>query len=100
MLSSGFLYYVSVTGITGERNSLPNDIRDNIAWLKEHTQLPICVGFGIAKPEHVKMLAPVADGLIVGSAIVRLMEQAADDRNEVAQKIETLVERLMSATSG
>ena len=69
--STGFLYYVSVTGITGERTALPPEIVDNVAQLREKTQLPICIGFGISRPEHVRLLAPVADGLIVGSAIVR-----------------------------
>ena len=69
--STGFLYYVSVTGITGERTSLPADLVDNVRWLRGQTELPICIGFGISTPEHVRMLAPVCDGLIVGSAIVR-----------------------------
>ncbi len=75
--SSGFLYYVSVTGITGERTDLPPGISDNVAWLREQTPLPICIGFGVSRPEHVKLLSPVADGVIVGSAIVRRVSQAA-----------------------
>ena len=69
--STGFLYYVSVTGITGERSELPQSLIDNVGWMRQQTSLPICIGFGISQPEHVKKLAPVADGLIVGSAIVR-----------------------------
>jgi tryptophan synthase alpha chain len=76
--SSGFLYYVSVTGITGERTELPASLIDNVRWLKQNSDLPICIGFGISQPEHVKLLAPVADGLIVGSAIVRRIAAAAD----------------------
>ena len=49
---------------------------DNVGWLREQTTLPICIGFGISTPEHVKQLAPVADGLIVGSAIVRRIAEA------------------------
>jgi len=75
--TTGFIYYVSVTGITGERTSLPTAILDNVAWLREQTPLPICIGFGISRPEHVRMLAPVADGIIVGSAIVRRVAEAA-----------------------
>lgn len=75
--STGFLYYVSVTGITGERTELPPSLIDNVAWLRTQTDLPICIGFGISRPEHVKLLAPVADGLIVGSAIVRRVAEAA-----------------------
>ncbi len=76
--SSGFLYYVSVAGITGERTEFPPDLVDNLAWLRSQTNLPICVGFGISAPAQVRALAPYADGLIVGSAIVRRVEQAAD----------------------
>ena len=76
--TTGFIYYVSVTGITGERKDLPPEILDNVAWLRRQTPLPICIGFGISRPEHVRMLAPVADGLIVGSAIVRHMAEASE----------------------
>ena len=69
---------MSVAGITGERTTLPPEIVDNVAWLRSQTPLPICIGFGISRPEHVRMLAPVADGLIVGSAIVRRIAEAAD----------------------
>jgi tryptophan synthase alpha chain len=74
--STGFLYYVSVTGITGERAELPPTLVDNVGWLRTQTDLPICIGFGISQPAHVKLLAPVADGLIVGSAIVRRVAEA------------------------
>ena len=76
--SSGFIYYVSVAGITGERTELPPELIDNVSWLRTQTPLPICIGFGISTPEHVRRLAPAADGLIVGSAIVRRL--AAADR--------------------
>ena len=69
--TTGFIYYVSVAGITGERRSLPPELAENVAWLRTQTDLPICIGFGISTPEHIRELAPVADGLIVGSALVR-----------------------------
>ena len=75
--STGFLYYVSVTGITGERTALPQSLVDNVGWLREKTPLPICIGFGISTPDHVRQLAPVADGLIVGSAVVRRIAAAS-----------------------
>ena len=77
--STGFLYYVSVVGITGERTSLPPELVDNVSWLRSQTDLPICIGFGINQPEHVKLLSPVSDGLIVGSAIVRRIAKASTD---------------------
>lgn len=74
--TTGFIYYVSVTGITGERTELPPKLLEDVAALRQRTPLPICIGFGISQSEHVRMLAPVADGLIVGSAIVRRIAQA------------------------
>ncbi len=76
-LSTGFLYCVSVTGITGERDRLPDEVLGLITWLRRETDLPLCVGFGISRPEHVRLLREVADGVIVGSALVRRLEQAA-----------------------
>jgi tryptophan synthase alpha chain len=75
-LSTGFLYYVSVTGITGERDRLPESLLRELAWLRGQTDLPICVGFGISKPEQARLLREVADGIIVGSAFVRRLEEA------------------------
>ena len=96
--SSGFLYYVSVTGITGERTQLPPELLDNVGWLRTQTRLPICIGFGISQPEHVRLLAPVADGLIVGSAIVRRVAQAATrPRAEVAREVGEYVKSLQEA---
>lgn len=80
--TTGFIYYVSVTGITGERTELPPDLADNLKWLRSVTDLPICVGFGISKLEHVEALKPVADGLIVGSAIVRRIAAATNEQAE------------------
>src|SRR5438105_10385699 len=66
-LCSGFVYYLSITGITGERNQLPADLESNIRNLNSLTDRPICVGFGISTARHVAQLNGVADGAIVGS---------------------------------
>jgi tryptophan synthase alpha chain len=96
--STGFLYYVSVTGITGERRELPADIVENVQWLRQQTELPICIGFGISRPEHVRLLAPVADGLIVGSAFVRrLAEVERRPRAEVQAEVGRFAEELLAA---
>ncbi len=96
--STGFLYYVSVTGITGERTELPPELADNVSWLREQTDLPICIGFGISRPEHVKMLAPAADGLIVGSAIVRRIASVQDrSREEVVAGVGRYAAELLGA---
>jgi tryptophan synthase alpha chain len=99
--STGFIYYVSVTGITGERTQLPRDLIDNVTWLRGQTDLPICIGFGISQPEHVKLLAPVADGLIVGSAIVRRIASATDrPRDETLRDVGDYVAGLLAAFPG
>lgn len=96
--SSGFIYYVSVTGITGERTELPKDLLENVAWLRTQTKLPICIGFGISQPEHVRLLAPVADGLIVGSAVVRrLAEATGDRRQQVLSDVGSYLKELLAA---
>jgi tryptophan synthase alpha chain len=96
--STGFLYYVSVAGITGERTKLPPELIDNVGWLRTQTDLPICIGFGISAPEHIKLLAPVADGLIVGSAIVRRIATAAEKpRDQVLREVGEYVAELLSA---
>lgn len=96
--STGFLYYVSVTGITGERTELPAELIDNVAWLREQTDLPVCIGFGVSQPEHVRRLAPVADGVIVGSAIVRRIGQAVEKpREEVLREVGEYVDGLLAA---
>jgi len=67
-------------------NTLPQSLVDNVGWLREQTALPICIGFGISTAEHVKHLAPVADGLIVGSAVVRRIAEASTKSREVVLK--------------
>ena len=72
--TDGFLYYVSVTGITGARTELPSDLRNGLMTVKGLTKKPVAVGFGISRPDQVEMLSKVADGIIVGSAIVKIVE--------------------------
>jgi tryptophan synthase alpha chain len=96
--TTGFLYYVSVAGITGERQALPAELADDVAWLRAQTALPVCVGFGISTPEQVRALAPVADGLIVGSALVRRLAAAeARPRDQVVREIGEFVGELAAA---
>lgn len=94
--SSGFLYYVSVTGITGERTELPANLVENVEWLRGQTDLPICIGFGIGSAETAAKLAPVADGLIVGSAIMRRVAAAAS-REEAVSEVSSFVQQLRRA---
>ena len=96
--STGFLYYVSVVGITGERTQLPPELVENVSWLRSQTDLPICIGFGINKPEHVKLLGPVSDGLIVGSAIVKRIASAQEaGRDETLKSVGDYAGELLAA---
>jgi tryptophan synthase alpha chain len=96
--SSGFLYYVSVTGITGERTQLPPDLLDNVAWMRTQTELPICIGFGVSTPEQVKLMTSVADGVIVGSAIVRkVVDAGKKSRDELVREVGSYVAELAAA---
>lgn len=100
-VSTGFIYFVSITGITGERTTIPESVLDQVAWLKTQTKLPICIGFGISRPEHIRMLAPVADGVIVGSAIVRrIAEGASKPAEETVREIGDYVATLIEALNG
>jgi tryptophan synthase alpha chain len=69
--ATGFIYLVSVTGITGVRSDLPPDLADFVARVRRHTNLPLAVGFGIATGEQAAAVARIADGVIVGSALVK-----------------------------
>lgn len=72
--SRGFVYLVSVTGVTGARSFLPSDIKDFISRVRNVTDKPLCVGFGISTPEQASQVGSLADGVIVGSRIVQLLE--------------------------
>ena len=69
--AKGFIYLVSVTGVTGERREVSNDLGELIARVRAHTSAPVCVGFGIGTPEQAKQVGQLADGVIVGSACVK-----------------------------
>ncbi len=71
--AKGFIYLVSVTGVTGERLEVSNDLGDLIQRVREHTSAPVCVGFGISTPEQAKGVGKMAEGVIVGSACVKMI---------------------------
>jgi len=87
-MCSGFVYYLSVSGITGAREDLSPDLAENVRQLRQLTDRPVCVGFGISKPKHLTALTGIADGAIVGSAIVkRMTEMAPASPAAIAQAI-------------
>jgi tryptophan synthase alpha chain len=77
--ASGFIYCVSVTGVTGARAHLPPDLPAFLARVRHHTGLPLAVGFGISRPEHLRSLHGLADAAVVGSAIIDVIEEAPPD---------------------
>jgi len=94
--STGFLYVVSVTGNTGERSELPPQLLENVGWLREQTDLPICIGFGISGPEQARQLAPAADGLIVGSAFMRRVHAEAGNRARMLASVSDFAAELLA----
>ena len=76
--SSGFVYCVTVTGITGARKDMPPGMKELLDQVRRHTRLPIAAGFGISRREHMKSLRGTADAAVVGSAIVAEIERGAD----------------------
>ena len=87
--SSGFLYYVSVAGVTGSKVPVKQVVADEISRIKKYTDLPICVGFGIKSPEDAKSISLSADGVVVGSAIIETVQKGASER-EVSDFISSL----------
>jgi len=74
-VAKGFIYYVSLTGVTGARKNLAEDIKKNIMIIKKYTKKPVCVGFGVSTNRQVAELRKIADGVIVGSAVVRKIKE-------------------------
>jgi tryptophan synthase alpha chain len=75
---SGFVYLISRLGVTGARDDVPDELPDTIARLRRATTLPICVGFGISNASQAKRIGALADGIVVGSAIVKAAGQSID----------------------
>ncbi len=82
--TSGFVYYVSITGITGSAAPDVSKVSDNVARIKGHTNLPVAVGFGIRTPEQANAIASVADGAVVGSALVDVIGETAKNSDKPA----------------
>jgi len=95
--ASGFIYFVSVTGVTGARNSLDSTLGTYITRVKQHTDLPIGIGFGISRPEQVREVAACADAVIVGSAIIKVIDENRGKTDMIA-KVGDFVRKLKNAT--
>jgi tryptophan synthase alpha chain len=95
--TGGFLYYVSLTGITGAKLADIDDVRENVARIRRVAGVPVVVGFGIATAEDVARIAPLADGVVVGTAMVRTIDAHRDDP-QLLHKAEGYVRALKAAT--
>lgn len=98
--ASGFLYLVSKTGVTGSSGLDVRSVRDNVTVLRGFTSLPICVGFGINSPADARLLAPSVDGVVIGSAFERAIEEHMDDPglvNRLAEQVRKYKAALLPA---
>ena len=98
--TSGFLYYVSITGITGAAAPVAQNVHAQVARIKASTKLPVAVGFGVRTGEQAKALAKNADGVVVGSALVTAIEQSLDNNARATVKTVAAVLNLVASISG
>lgn len=102
--ASGFIYFVSITGITGTKSVVAKDVAGHVARIKRHTKLPVAVGFGIRTPEQAAEIARIADGAVVGSALVDVVAKNLDKNGKamsgLAGKVLDLVGQLAQGVRG
>lgn len=97
--SRGFIYYVSLTGVTGARASLADGIQQKMENIKKNTKLPVMIGFGISGPDQAKQAAAISDGVIVGSAVVRMIDEYTE-HNQRESRVGGFVASLRQALAG
>src|SRR3978361_64035 len=95
--TSGFVYYVAVTGITGSASADSNVVGEAVARIKRHTKLPVCVGFGIRTPEAARAIAEKANGSVVGTALVDALKASLDAEDRATPKTVSAVADLVAA---
>jgi tryptophan synthase alpha chain len=102
--TSGFVYYVSITGITGTAAPNASNVSDAVARIKRHTKLPVAVGFGVRTAEHARSIAQGADGVVVGSALIDALKGSLDADGKATDKtvkaVTTLVSSLAAGVRG
>jgi len=98
--SRGFVYYVSLTGVTGARTKLPAEVISKVNLIKSVTKKPVCVGFGVSTPKQAKAIARAADGVIVGSAIVKIIGENQNNRIRLLSKVSKFSKSLAKAIHG
>jgi len=98
--TSGFVYYVSITGITGTATPDFSKVAEAVSRIKRHTDLPVAVGFGVKAPEHAAAIAKGADGVVVGSALVEAVRTSLDADGKATDKTVTAVTSIVSGLAG
>jgi tryptophan synthase alpha chain len=98
--SEGFLYYVCRLGVTGERDHLPDDLKEQVARLRASGDAPICIGFGISTPEQAALAAGLGDGVVVGSHLVRLLAEHSAQGGDPVPAVAARVRELADAVHG
>lgn len=98
--AAGFIYYIAVRGITGERGDIPPDLEKNLTELRQMTEVPVAVGFGISTPDHARSVARVSDGVIVGSAIVRRIHAAVERGDDPVEDVRAFIAQMSNAVKG
>ncbi|MBC2604995.1 tryptophan synthase subunit alpha [Pelagicoccus albus] len=96
--ATGFVYYVSRTGVTGVRDDLADDLNEMVGMIREATDKPLVVGFGVSKREQVRAICELADGVVVGSAIVNTIKENLGDTAAITSNMGTLVSDLVAGT--
>jgi tryptophan synthase alpha chain len=97
-LSNSFIYLVSVTGVTGARKNLNVNLKKFIEKVKRKTKKPVCVGFGISEPGHVEVLKKQSNGIIIGSAIIKIIEDNLLNKPIINKKIASFVKKIKKST--
>ena len=97
--ASGFLYYVTITGVTGQKSADIEELKNSIKKIREYSQLPVVAGFGINNKEQVKEICQTADGAVVGSSIVKIIENNLDTKDVTLELISKFVKDLKSGTN-
>ncbi len=96
--ASGFLYYVSVMGITGQKSANLDELRQSVEFIKKHTDLPVIPGFGIKNENDVNKICKIADGAVVGSSIIKIIEENLNDKEKMLSEINKFSKDLKNGT--
>ena len=97
--TTGFIYYVSREGVTGVRDQVASNIPEAVARIRQHTALPVAVGFGLSTPEQVKQVARIADGVVVGSALVNVIKDNLDNRAGLPARLRIAAAELVAGAA-